>query len=70
MNQLAIIAIDSALNNTSYMQEYVNEVLKSSFPMLMKFLKKNNIKYWKSKANFILFYCKNSKKLTDELKKQ
>jgi histidinol-phosphate/aromatic aminotransferase/cobyric acid decarboxylase-like protein len=52
------------------MQEYINEVLNISLPMLTKFLKENNIKYWSSKANFILFYCKDSKKLTRKLEKQ
>ena len=70
INKLAVVAIDTALDNSSYMKQYIDEVLKVSIPMFTEFLEKNNIKYWPTSANFILLYCKDSKLLTNQLKEK
>lgn len=70
VSQLAIVAIEAALKNKKYVDNYINEVLNTSLPLFINFLEKNKIKYWPTQVNFVLFYTKNSKKITIELEKK
>lgn len=53
INQLAIVAVQAALDNPEYTQDYVREVMEESKPLLEKFLDQQKIEYWPSGANFI-----------------
>ncbi|AMO58519.1 histidinol-phosphate aminotransferase [Endozoicomonas montiporae] len=59
VNQLAVVAIDAALSNPEYTQEYVKEVIEVSKPMLEAFLDKKAIKYWPTVANYIWVFPDN-----------
>lgn len=67
VNVFATAAIEAALEDTSYVQEYVDEVMTKSKPMVEEFFTKNNIKYWPSKANFILFKPNKPEKIFNAL---
>ena len=53
INQLAVVAIDAALSNPEYTENYVREVMEASKPMFEAFLDEQGIEYWPSVANFI-----------------
>ena len=53
INQLAVVAIDAALSNPEYTENYVREVMEVSKPMFEAFLDEQSIDYWPSVANFI-----------------
>lgn len=53
INQLAIVAIRAALAHPEYTQEYVQEVMQQSKPMLEKWLQAKGIDYWPSGANYL-----------------
>ena len=56
MNQFAEVAVRAALEDSTYVQSYVDEVLTESKPLLENFLKKSGIPFWPSAANFIFTY--------------
>ncbi len=53
VNQLAIVAIRAALENQHSIQEYVDEVMQESKPLLETFLNNKGITFWPSGGNFI-----------------
>ena len=70
INQLAVIAIDAALSNPEYTQQYVSEVVEVSKPMFEAFLDKHNIAYWPSVANYVWVFPDNPEQLLNALKSQ
>lgn len=54
VNTPAVIAASAALEDPSFMDQYVNEVLEVSRPLLISFLEEHKIPYWPTAANFIL----------------
>ena len=69
VNQLAVVAIDAALANPEYTQEYVKEVLEVSKPMLEEFLDNKNIEYWSSVANYVWVFFDSPSLVEQTLKK-
>jgi histidinol phosphate aminotransferase apoenzyme (EC 2.6.1.9) len=59
VNQLAIVAIRAALDNFDSVQEYVEEVMQVSKPLLECFLDKRNVVYWPSGGNFVWAFFAN-----------
>ncbi|HPU94737.1 MAG TPA: histidinol-phosphatase [Candidatus Gracilibacteria bacterium] len=55
VNMMACCAVIAALEDSSYMYEYVDEVMNVAKPMVEKFFDDNGIEYIKSFSNFILF---------------
>lgn len=53
VNQLAVVAVEAALENPDYTKDYVKEVMKKSKPALEKWCKGRKIDYWPSVANFL-----------------
>ncbi len=69
VNRLAVIAAQEAIENPAYMEEYVREVLDVSMPMMLDLLRRKNIRFWPTNANFVLFYPPDATRLTCELEK-
>lgn len=70
VNQIAIVAASAALDNKQYMVEYVDEVVKTSIPLLVNYLKSKDLQFWPPSANFILAYFKDSASVLEKLKNQ
>lgn len=70
INQLAVVAVNSALKHQSDIQSYIDEVMMQSKPKLEAFLSENNIEYWPSSANFIWAFFDNSEELELALRAQ
>jgi len=70
VNMFAKVAILAALDDINYMKKYTREIMEKSKPKLERFLKKNKIKFWQSKANFILIKPLNQRKTVEILKSE
>jgi len=69
LNIMAANAASAALNDIKSMKSYVKEVMQKSKPELEKFLKKNNMKFYPSRANFLFVETKDPMGLFNFLKK-
>ncbi|WP_281647309.1 histidinol-phosphate transaminase [Parendozoicomonas sp. Alg238-R29] len=67
VNQLAVIAVQAALNHPEYTRDYVKEVMNESKPLLEKWLDKNNLSYWPSSANYIWLFPDNPDEMNKAL---
>ena len=67
INQLAIVAVQAALDYPEYTQDYVREAMEESKPLLEKFLDQQKIDYWPSGANFIWTFPANAQVLDQAL---
>ena len=63
INQLAIVAIEAALANPGYTEQFVEEVMTVSKPMFEEFLDQKGIDYWPSVANFVWMFPENPEEL-------
>ncbi|MFH1565116.1 MAG: histidinol-phosphate transaminase [bacterium] len=70
VNMFASVAASAALDDQKNMENYVREIMDKSKPVLENFFKKNNIKYFPSTANFILFKPKNLEAEVEKLKQK
>ncbi|WP_062266838.1 pyridoxal phosphate-dependent aminotransferase [Endozoicomonas arenosclerae] len=68
VNQLAIAAIEAALDNPGYTEQYVKEVMEVSKPMFEDFLNRKGIDYWPSVANFIWTFPDNPEEIEKHLR--
>ncbi len=69
VNQLACLAGTVALTNVQEVESYAVEVMKDAKPLLENFFLKNNIKFFHSAGNFILFKPDNAKLVADTLRR-
>ncbi len=53
INQLAVVAVESALRHQETVTNYIDEVMSKSKPVLEAFLSAQAIRYWPSVANFV-----------------
>lgn len=53
VNQLAVVAIQAALQNPTATLAYVDEVMQQSKPLLEEYLRKKAVKFWPSATNYI-----------------
>lgn len=53
INQLAVVAAHAALDNPDYTNDYVDEVMNRSKPLLEQWLDGQSIMYWPSQANYL-----------------
>jgi histidinol-phosphate aminotransferase len=67
VNMAGYKAASAALADTSYMKNYVSEVMKKSKPLVEKFFSRNGITFYPSQANFILFKPDNPTKVYEKL---
>jgi histidinol-phosphate aminotransferase len=68
VNQLAVEAATAALDDASYMENYVKEVMDRSKPALIKHLKMKGIKYHEGSANFLLIELSDPQTVYQKLK--
>lgn len=68
VNQFAAVAINAALDNPEYTQQYVKEVMAESKPLLEQFLEQQGISYWPSTANFIWAFPDNPDAIEQHLR--
>ncbi|OGJ53302.1 hypothetical protein A2448_01405 [Candidatus Peregrinibacteria bacterium RIFOXYC2_FULL_41_22] len=55
VNMPAYFAALAVIEDIDEMKNYANEVMQKAKPMVEQFFEKNNVKYYKSGSNFILF---------------
>lgn len=70
VNMFAKIALEAALENPKYVEDYVKEIMEVSKPKLEQFLKEKNIFFYPSKANFLLLQFKNPERIIKGLKSE
>jgi histidinol-phosphate aminotransferase len=63
VNMPSVVAAQAALMDLISLNQYVDEVMDESKPMMERFFRKNNIKFYPSCANFILFESDNYQKI-------
>ena len=67
INQLAVVAVEAALENPDYTKNYVKEVMKKSKPALEKWCNGRKIDYWPSVANFLWLFPPQPQELSEFL---
>jgi len=70
INQLAVVAVDAALQDQENVKAYINEVMEVSKPLLEAFLREKNIPFWPSTANFIWSFPDNPEHIEQILRKE
>ena len=68
INQFAAVAINAALDDPHYTLNYVREVIDQARPMLEAYLKKKQIDYWPTVANFVWAFPENPEKVEKHLR--
>lgn len=70
INQLAVVAVQAALENPAYTKDYVAEVMKKSKPALERWCRKRKIDFWPSVANFVWTFPPNASALATYLEQK
>lgn len=70
VNMTARAAILAILDDPSYAQNYIKEVMEKSKPKIEEFFRENKVKFWEGAANFLLVKPPNAQKVYDILKKE
>lgn len=70
VNQLAIVAVEAALENPDYTRDYVAEVMNESRPLLERWLDAHGVEYWPSEANFLWTFPDRAKELDSFLQQR
>src|SRR5207245_1383663 len=55
INMLAVTASLAAINDFKSVQKYTNEIMTQAKPMVEEFFTRNNIPFYQSSGNFLLF---------------
>lgn len=69
VNMAAYVAACKTLEDTASMEKYVNDVMKNAKPLVESFFAQRGIRYFSSRANFILFRPESSKQVKKVLEK-
>lgn len=69
VNKFAYIAATAALQDWPNTKQYIDEVMNEAKPMLENFFTENDIKWYPSGANFILFNPENPKNVLETMDK-
>lgn len=70
VNMFAKVAIYAGLEDLDYVKKYSREVMEESKPKLERFFKENKVKFWPSKANFLLIKPADQKKALQVLQSE
>lgn len=70
VNMFAKTAITAALEDVGYFQKYIKEIMEEAKPKLEEFFLANNVKFYPSSANFLLFAPPHPEKVVEQLKEQ
>ena len=68
VNQLAYFTASAAMTDIADVQSYVQEVMDKAKPLVEKFFSQNNIPFYPSSGNFILFKPDNPENVADVLR--
>ena len=64
----AVVAASAALDDKKEMEKYVDEVMNKAKPLVEDYFMANNIEFFPSRANFLLFKMKNPSMHSEKLK--
>lgn len=64
----AVVAASAALDDAEEMERYVDEVMNKAKPLVENYFTANNIKFFPSRANFLLFKMENPSMHSEKLK--
>jgi len=64
----AVVAASAALDDRKEMEKYVDEVMNKAKPLVEDYFMANNIKFFPSRANFLLFKMENPSMHSKKLK--
>ena len=67
VNQLAVVAVNAALDHPDYTTSYVREIMHVSKPKLENFLTSHNIDFWPSGANYLWTFFNDPERIHQEL---
>lgn len=70
INQLAVVAVNAALDNVNCIDDYLDEVMNRSKPKLEKFLIDRDICFWPSAANYIWAFFDEPEKIEAALRRE
>lgn len=70
INQLAVVAVQAALDNQDCIADYLEEVMQQSKPRLEAFLREQNIPFWPSAGNFLWAFFDEPEKIEQALRAQ
>jgi histidinol-phosphate aminotransferase len=70
VNQLAYRAAVAALANTEDVKSYCREVMEQAKPLVEKFFRQNNVNFYPSAGNFILFKPANPAAVAETLRRE
>ena len=68
INQVAVVAVNSAFKHQETIQAYIDEVMLVSKPRLEAYLDENAIFYWPSSANYIWVFFENAQLMEEKLR--
>lgn len=68
INMTALFAANGALEDIPSMRSYVDEVINEARPLVEQFFTSQNIEYYPSQSNFILFRPRDSERIFEALK--
>ncbi len=69
INQLAVIAANAALDDSSETQSYVKEVMEEAKPLVESWLDNTKVNYWQSQANYLWCFPERPDWVSDHLQK-
>lgn len=69
LNSAGVMAVRTALADTTYVTTYVQEVMQQAKPLVELFFRKNGITYYPSQANFVLFKPDQAEQVAERLEK-
>jgi histidinol-phosphate aminotransferase len=67
INQLAVVAANAALDDSSETQSYVKEVMEEAKPLVESWLDSAKINYWRSRANYLWCFPERPERVSDHL---
>lgn len=68
VSRIAAEAVDIVLDNPGFFESYVKEVREESKPLMESYFRDNDIEYWPTESNFILFKPKDPVKVEQVLR--
>jgi histidinol-phosphate aminotransferase len=70
INQLAVVAVQAAMDNQDCIADYLDEVMQHSKPRLEAFLQERDIPFWPSAGNFLWAFFDEPEKIERGLREQ
>jgi len=68
INQVAVVAVNSALKHQDTIASYIDEVMQKSKPVLENYLNEAGVFFWPSSANFIWAFFKDAELMEEKIR--